>query len=66
MGDVAPRGSPDNLINAGDLVVLTRMVLGITPATALESVLGDINGDTELNTADLLLLQQSVLSGATP
>lgn len=66
IGDVAPRGSPDNEINLGDVVVLTRLVAGAIPPTALEARLGDINNDGQLNVADVLLLQQAVLNGTAP
>ena len=66
VGDVGPRGSPDNLVNLSDLVVLTRLVTGVIQPTALESVLGDIKSDGQLNVADLLLLQQAILSGTAP
>lgn len=62
VGDVAPRGNPDNVIDLGDLLVLTRLVAGTTPPDALESVLGDINGDMQLNAADLLLLLPTVIN----
>jgi hypothetical protein len=65
-GDVAPRGNLDNLINLADLLVLTRLVTGTDQPSPLESILGDINGDTLLNAADLLLLQQAVLNGTAP
>lgn len=61
-GDVGPRGTPNNLLNAGDLVVQTRLVLGDIQPNALEQVLADINSDGQLTVADLLLLQQAVLS----
>jgi len=63
IGDLAPRGSPNDLLDAGDLVVLTRLVTGvITTPTALELALADINGDSLINAADLLLLQQILLA----
>ena len=63
VGDVAPRGAPDNVLNAADAVVLTRLVTGsILPANTLEAVLADLNDDNQLNAADLLLLQQLLLS----
>lgn len=66
VGDVGPRGSPDNLIELGDLVVLTRLVTGVIQPTALESLLGDINSDGQLNVPDMLLLQQAILTGTAP
>jgi len=65
-GDVGPRNAPDGLINAGDLVVMTRLVTGILTPSTLESALADINSDSQLNAADLLLLQKAVLAGTHP
>lgn len=67
LGDVGPRGNPDNQITAGDLVVLTQLVSGSIPQPgALEAFLADINRDSLLDVADLLLLQEAVLNGSTP
>lgn len=65
-GDVAPRNALNGLVDAGDLVVMTRLVSGVVTATVLESALADINGDSQVNVADLLLLQKAVLAGTTP
>lgn len=65
-GDIGPRGAPDGQVNAGDLVVMTRLVTGAIQPTALESALADINADGQLNAADLLLLQRAVLNGTAP
>lgn len=65
-GDLAPRGAPDNLINVGDLLVLTRLVTGVIQPTGLEPFLGDLNGDTQLDTPDVLLLQKALLNGTPP
>jgi len=65
-GDVGPRNNLDNQFNAADIVVLTRLVSGVTQATALELILADINSDSQINVADLLLLQTSILAGAAP
>ena len=61
MGDMAPRGHPDSQFNAGDLVVLTRMVMGEIEPTSLEAALADMNSDGQIDVGDLLLLQQAVL-----
>lgn len=65
-GDLGPRGAPDGLINAGDLVVMTRLVTGAITPSVVESALADINNDSLLNVADLLLLQQAILAGTPP
>ena len=58
---LAPRGAPDNLINAGDMVILHRIVLGSIQPNSLESVLTDTDGDDRINTADIILLQRRLL-----
>jgi len=60
-GDLGPRGDLDGLLNAGDLVVLTRLVTGQITATQGELLLGDLNYNEELDVGDLLLLQRAVL-----
>jgi subtilisin family serine protease len=66
LGDLAPRGAPNGQIDAGDLVVMTRLATGTIEPTFLESTLADINKDGQLNAADLLLLQKAVLAGSAP
>jgi hypothetical protein len=65
-GDIAPRNAPDGALNAGDLVVLARLVSTAIPPTALESALADINDDGNIDVADLLLLQQWLTIGVAP
>jgi len=60
-GDLGPRGVPDGTLNAGDLVVLTRLITGQITATQGELLLGDLNDNDELDVGDLLLLQRVVL-----
>jgi len=63
LGDVGPRHASDNLLTVSDLVVLTRLVTGaITDPSPLESILGNLNGDSKISAADLLLLQQLLLT----
>jgi len=68
VGDVGPRWSPDNQLNAADLVVMSRLVTRVITATpmSLEFVLADINNDNQIDVADLLLLQQAILSESAP
>ena len=60
LGDV----NGDGQINVGDLVVLTRIVMGLHTPTPGETTRGDMNQDTQLNAADILLLQKLLLSQA--
>ena len=55
-GDLAPRGNPDGTLNAGDLVVLMRLVLELETPDTRETALADMNHDGLLNAADILLL----------
>jgi hypothetical protein len=63
-GDVAPRGNTDNSLNAGDVVILQRIVLGILQATEEELNKGDIAPlgavDGIIDSADLLLLMRAI------
>ena len=57
LGDV----NGDGQINVGDLVVLTRIVMGLKTPTPGETTRGDMNQDSVLNAADILLLQKQLL-----
>ena len=61
-GDIAPLGAPDGEINAGDILVATRIVLGLEPATALELAHGDLyppgSPDGVINLQDLILIRK--------
>jgi hypothetical protein len=63
VGDLAPLGNPDSVINIGDLLILTRMVNGAIIPSPIEAELADINEDGLLDLADLLSLQQILLAG---
>ena len=61
-GDVAPPGSPDGNINAGDYVVMMRLVLGLLAPGDSELAHGDLYPpgapDGEIGLPDLLQLLQ--------
>jgi lysophospholipase L1-like esterase len=61
-GDLAPLGTPDGQFNSGDLLVATRIVLGLVPATSLELAHGDVyppgTPDGVISLQDLILLWQ--------
>ena len=65
-GDLAPLGTPDGLINTGDYLVASRIVLGQVTPTDLEYAHGDLYPadapDGVINIQDLLLLQQRLLA----
>ncbi len=61
LGDLAPSGSPDGVINVADYLVLTRLVSGAADPIAPASVLGDLNDNGSLDSGDLVLLLQAVL-----
>jgi Bacterial TSP3 repeat len=65
VGDVGPVDYPDNLVNAGDLVVLTRLLTGAIQPTPLQRIVGDINVNGQLDVGDLFLLQQTIVSGTS-
>ncbi|WP_455234574.1 S8 family serine peptidase [Thiogranum longum] len=64
-GDLAPRGMPNGAIDAGDVVVLNRLVSGGISPTPGELVLGDLNDNGGLDSGDLVLLMR-VLNGDIP
>lgn len=55
-GDVAPLGAPDGLVNGADVLVATRITLGLLTAGSLELLHGDMNGDGVLNLSDLVVI----------
>lgn len=65
-GDVAPLGAPNGVVDAGDLVVMQRIVLGLLTPTPLELQHGDLYPpgapDGVIDIRDLLLLQKRVLT----
>jgi subtilisin len=65
-GDVAPRHASDDQLNAGDLVVMVRLISGAISPSLLEPTLADINDDGQLDAADMLLLQRRVLGNGVP
>lgn len=68
-GDLAPRGSPDGQLNAGDVLVLQRLVLGTETPSTYEKLVGDVaplnNPDGQLNAGDLVVLQRAVMGAIT-
>ncbi len=60
-GDVTENGAVD----AGDYLVLTRIVLHLRAPSASERIHGDLNSDGLLDTRDLLLLARRILHLAT-
>jgi len=69
LGDVAPRGAPDGLLNAADALILQKMVLGDIVPDDTEKKIGDVAplGDVDgtLNTGDLVVQQRAILGEIT-
>jgi len=64
-GDLAPRGALDGDFNAGDYLVLSRLVSQLIPATGAELILGDLNNNDSLDSGDLVLMMR-VIQGQIP
>ena len=60
-GDLAPYGSPDGNINAADILIAVRIVLGQLVPRSLEYAHGDMNADGVINLADILIITKIVL-----
>jgi len=59
LGDVAPAGAPDGVLNIADLLRLTRFITGVeSPADPQESDRADMNGDGVLDVRDVLELRR--------
>ncbi len=65
-GDVAPLAAPDGVLNAGDLVVVRRIVTGTLPPGESELAHGDVYPpgapDGIVDMSDLLLIQRMILA----
>lgn len=64
-GDLAPLNAPDGIINAADILIATRLVLGTLIAAELQLAHGDVYPpdapDGLINLQDLILINQMVL-----
>ena len=63
-GDLAPLAAPDGVLNAADLLVAQRIVLGDLTPTLLDLAHGDVYPvgapDGLINISDLILIRQMV------
>ena len=64
-GDLAPLNAPDGIVNAADVLVATRITLGLVGAGSLQLVHGDVyppgNPDGVINLQDLILIAKIAL-----
>ena len=64
-GDVAPTPLSDGIVNAADLLIMQRIVLGEILPNTTQMTNGDMfpvgSPDGSINVQDLIILQQSVL-----
>ena len=65
-GDLAPYGNPDGFLNAADLMVAQRIVLGEITATQLDLAHGDVYPagapDGVIDLSDLILIKQLIFN----
>ena len=61
-GDLAPYGSPDGAINAGDVLIATKISIGVLVPGALEVAHGDMNADGFINLSDLIVITKKALN----
>jgi hypothetical protein len=59
-GDLAPMGSPNNVVNTADLVVLMRFAEGSATPASRDVILGDMNGNGTIDVSDVLLLERQL------
>lgn len=59
--DLAPRGSPNGMIDVADYLVLMRLVSGAIAPTGAEIAFGDLNASGVLDAGDLVLMSRIVL-----
>jgi hypothetical protein len=64
-GDLAPLNAPDGVVNAADVLVATRITLGLLTAGAQQLARGDVyppgNPDGVINLQDLILISKIAL-----
>jgi len=60
-GDLAPYGAPDGVLNAADILIATRIVLGEIQPSSHDLAHGDINNDGVISLGDLILIYDAVL-----
>jgi hypothetical protein len=64
MGDLAPRGAPDGVVDMADYLIMQRIVLGQIQPTAQERVQGDVYPpgapDGIIDLSDLVLIRNRV------
>ena len=61
-GDLAPYNNPDGQLNAGDVLIALRIVLGSVSSAPLQLAHGDMNSDGIISLPDLLLIQKLLLN----
>ena len=68
-GDLAPRGSPDGVLNSADLLILQQFVLGTQTPTGDEALIVDVAPflvpDGVLNAGDVVVLIRAIMGQIT-
>ena len=61
-GDLAPYGNPDGVINAADVLIALRIILGQIEATPFDVAHGDMNGNGVIDLSDVIVITRDALN----
>lgn len=60
LGDIAPSGNPDGVVNVADLMMLYRFIDNLATPDAKDTTLADMNHDGQIDVRDALILTKQI------